>query len=218
MSCVANDQRHPRIAVCPRSLLMAIAIFAMLYALSAQLSYVDAAQQAATATLSGRIVDPNRAVLSGAQITATQKSTGVRRETKTNDEGLYVLTNLPVGDYEVRIQYAAFGTRVLPATLRVGQEETVDTTLYIAAANVHYDVVSDSVSAINTESAVVDGIVSQREIENHPLNGRNFLELALLIPGNSPAPNYDPTKTNTIVISSAGQLGRGGNVTVDGTD
>jgi len=177
------------------------------------------AQQAASATLSGTVKDPNGAVVSGAEVAVMQQATGSKRGTTTNSEGLFVLTNLPADSYEVRIHSTGFSVKTLNITLQVGQNATLNTALSVSSVTAETGViVSDRLAALDTESSVVDGVVSKREIENLPLNGRNFLELALLIPGNSPAPNFDPTKTNSVVISSAGQLGRGGNVTVDGAD
>src|SRR5215475_7043629 len=62
------------------------------------------AQQPATATLSGRIVDPQEAVVAGVRAVVTHQATGVKRETTSNDEGVYVLTNLPPGNYDVRFE------------------------------------------------------------------------------------------------------------------
>jgi hypothetical protein len=197
---------------------MALLIFVTLSILAAGPSSVSG-QQAASATLSGTVKDPNGAVLSGARVSVTQSATGSKRETTTNDEGLFVLTNLPADDYKVTIEATGFTVKTVDVTLQVGQSATFNTMLSLGSVTVDSDMVLyDGLSAIDTESSVVAGVVTKREIENLPLNGRNFLELALLIPGNSPAPNFDPTKTNTVVISSAGQLGRGGNVTVDGAD
>ncbi|MEY2393677.1 MAG: hypothetical protein QOF94_22, partial [Acidobacteriaceae bacterium] len=177
------------------------------------------AQQAATASLTGRVLDPNGAVVSGAQVTAIQTATNLKRETTTNDEGLYVLAGLPPGEYELRIQANGFSTKTSssPILLQVGQSKTVDGTLEVGSLSGSVDLVGE-MPLIDANTSAVDGVISKREVESLPLNGRNFLELALLIPGNSPAPNFDPTKTNTVVISSAGQLGRGGNVTIDGAD
>ena len=177
------------------------------------------AQQSATGTLSGAVRDPNGALVTGAQIMVTQKATGIKRQAVTNDVGFFVITNLNPGVYELKVRAKGFADNVIPSvTLQVGQTYDLDVPL---AVTVQETVTLDHRSnyeLVNTTSAVIDGVIRDAEIENLPLNGRNFLELALLIPGNSPAPNFDPTKTNTVVISSAGQLGRGGNVTVDGAD
>jgi hypothetical protein len=177
------------------------------------------AQQSATATMSGTVRDSNGALVTGAQVTVTQKATAVSRETTTNADGFFVITNLAAGNYEMRVRSRGFAEKVIPSlNLEVGQTFNLDVPVTVT---VQETVTLDdrlNYELVNTSTAVVDGVIRDFEIERLPLNGRNFLELALLIPGNSPAPNFDPTKSNTVVISSAGQLGRGGNVTVDGAD
>jgi hypothetical protein len=177
-------------------------------------------QQAATATLSGTITDPHGALVTGVKITATQTATGVKRDTVTSNEGLYVFSNMEPGDYELRFEAKGFTTKVTktPVTLKVGQTATLNIPLEI---DINESVVVDLElhrRLIDNNDSVINGVIESSEVESLPLNGRNFLELALLVPGNSPAPNFDPTKTNAVVISSAGQLGRGGNVTIDGVD
>ncbi|MDQ3918384.1 MAG: TonB-dependent receptor [Acidobacteriota bacterium] len=179
-----------------------------------------AGQQLAAASLRGVVTDPQGAVVPGASVKVTNTATGATRETTTNSEGLYVLSNLPPGDYELRVEAKGFAAKVSkePIRLQVGQTLTTDVPLEI---NVKESVVIDLIEnppLVDTNTSKVDRVIDEKEIADLPLNGRNFLELALLTPGNAPAPNFDPTKTNTVVISSAGQIGRGGSVTVDGAD
>jgi outer membrane receptor protein involved in Fe transport len=177
------------------------------------------AQSAATAALSGTVLDPNGAVIQGATVTVTQNATGVKRETRTTDEGFFVIPGLAAGEYEVLTQAKGFSNHLITAvTAQVGQNLALNINLQLGTIVDSPGDLYGEAPLVDTTTSVVDGVIDKRTIENLPLNGRNFLELALLIPGNSPAPNFDPTKTNTVVISSAGQLGRGGNVTVDGTD
>ena len=177
-------------------------------------------QQAASATLTGTIKDPNGALVSGARVSATHRDTGTTREVSTNENGDFVITNLATGVYDIKVSATGFEERtVSQIRLQVGQASNLDISLAIGIKEV---VLADDFGAgyelVNTRNGVVDGVIRDLEVQNMPLNGRNFLELALLVPGNTPAPNFDPTKTNTLVISSAGQLGRGGNVTIDGAD
>jgi hypothetical protein len=176
------------------------------------------AQSPATATLRGRVTDPQGAVVGGAQVQLRYTATGGRREAVADNRGAFVLTDLAPGAYVVQVKADAFAQKEYPPiTLQVGQNAEVTLKLEAAALSESVDVAVESLH-IQSVSSVVQGVLASNEIERLPLNGRNFLELSFLVPGNSPAPNFDPTKTNSVVVSSAGQLGRGGNVTIDGAD
>jgi outer membrane receptor protein involved in Fe transport len=177
------------------------------------------AQELGTAVLSGDVSDPQGAVVKGAQVVAKRSSTGATRSTSTNGAGLFVFNALQPGSYEVQVSAPGFADATAAVSLRVGQQLNVPVRLAVGKEKTVVTIEDTaSLTQVDTASSVVDGVVSAHQIDNLPLNGRNFAELSLLIPGNVPAPNFDPTKANTFLVSSAGQLGRGTNTSIDGSD
>ena len=174
--------------------------------------------QTTTATIRGRVHDQQGAPIPSAAVTVTSRGTGGSRTVQTASDGSFVAGSLQPTAVDLTVSARGFATANRTGlVLEVGQSAEIDIALSVAGVQETVDVAA-SVTAVDTTRSVVDAVIASSAIEALPLNGRNFLELALLVPGNAPAPNFDPTKSNTVVISSAGQLGRGGNITIDGAD
>ena len=177
-----------------------------------------ASGQTTTATIHGRVHDQQGAPIPSATVTVTGRGTGLSRAVQTASDGSFVAGSLQPSIVDLSVSARGFATaKRTGLVLEVGQSAEIDIALSVAGVQETVDVAA-SVTAVDTARSVVDAVIASTAIEALPLNGRNFLELALLVPGNAPAPNFDPTKSNTVVISSAGQLGRGGNITIDGAD
>ena len=175
--------------------------------------------QLGTAGISGVVSDTNGAAITNARVVVKNKGTGQTRETITSGEGTYTFQNLPPATYEIRVEAPNFAQAVVETiTLNIGEVPAINITLQPAGAQATVMITPGDVLNVDTNTSQISGVINERTLTNLPLNGRNFLDLAFLIPGNAPAPNYDPTKTTTIEVSSAGQLGRGGNIAVDGAD
>ena len=193
-----------------RSLATVVCLIAYVLPMNAQLP---------TGSIDGISKDPSGRVIQGVHIVITNDLQGSVRENKTNVDGAFTLSNLAPGSYTVVLSAPGFAdVRYSHVQVQPGKATTLDTTFQIATERSTVSVGTNSAQEVNLTQSLLQGQITSGTIESIPLNGRNFLELAFLIPGNRPAPTFDPTKTNTLEISSAGGFGRGGNILVDGAD
>lgn len=177
------------------------------------------AQQLATAGITGKVVDPAGNPVGDVLVTLTNTRQGTVRAFKTESDGVFSFATLEAASYSLSAAGpSGFASWRSSVNLQVGQALNLPVRLVLAGSQTSIHVAAETPQGVDTTSSVVGGVIGSRQIQTLPLNGRNYLELAYLVPGNAPAPNFDPTKENTVVISSAGQAGRGGNVTVDGAD
>jgi hypothetical protein len=204
--------RYRRAHLAPATRILAVVVLSLLSVPTAR------AQDAVTGVVTGRATDASGAALAGARVVAMRTATATIREATTDSAGRYVLASLAPGEYRVSIEAPGFVSKTLDrVVVEVGRRVPVDAVLEVGG-RAEAVTVEERTVPIATGSSLVGGVVSSGVVESLPLNGRNFLELAFLLPGNAPAPNFDPTKSNSLAISSAGQLGRGGNITIDGQD
>jgi hypothetical protein len=167
--------------VTPRTF-TAIAVAACLAAVPAAAVAQETVNQA---SISGRVVDPQRAVVPGAVVTARNTDTNLAAESVTDQAGRFRFPYLRVGPYEITVRLAGFADVTRRLTLTVGSAFEVP--VMLAVAGVTSDVtVTGQVTVLEAARSQIAGTVSQAEVQTVPMNGRNFLDLALLIPGVSP--------------------------------
>ena len=175
--------------------------------------------QASTADLTGTVVDPNGAVVAGANITAKHVGTNIERTTTSSDDGTYKLIGLPTGEYEITAEAATFKkVSITPVRLTVGQSAELRIAMEIGSQDAVVTVTGDSVELIETTKTNVSTTIDQQSIENLPINERSATGFALTIStvGRDNGRPVGPAPTSGLNIG--GQRGRSTLVQVDGAD
>lgn len=168
-------------------------------------------QQAATATIEGIVTDQNNAVVPGAKVTVKNVDTGLTREITTDSSGIYRITALPPGTYQIAASGQGFAeNKYGSVTLTVGQKLNLDLALRV---NVSEAVeITSQAPALETTRTNVSGSVGEQQVRSLPVNGRNFLDFATLTPGVV----RDSTRGGD--LSFGGQRGTFNSVQIDGVD
>ncbi len=194
--------------------------FACLFAL---LSFCakNASGQAVSATLFGRITDASGGSIAKATVAVLNAATGFSRSAQTSDTGEYTIPALPAGEYAVTVVFTSFGKQTKNITLQVGQSAALDFALSPGevAQRVEVDATSELVEPTRTQ---VSTVITERQIVNLPVNGREFISFALLSPsvtiGDTTSGSTDVIVEPVTKLSFAGQNIHYNFIAVDGAD
>jgi hypothetical protein len=179
---------------------------------------LSASASAQSAAIRGRIVDEQQRAVPSATVTLTNRQNGVTRTDESDGEGLYRFEGLLTGTYDISVSRGGFATVRQPATtVQVGAVLYVDVTLRVAGVAETVTVAAGT-ALVQASSPVVGGVVETRRIEELPLNGRQFANLAATLPGVGVAFHRDPTKGTQYSPQVNGGTGRSVNYLVDGGD
>lgn len=173
-----------------------------------------------TGSIVGTVSDPSSAVISGAKVSITNVATGQVIALTTNSSGVFNSGALVPGDYKVQATAEGFASVAVPVTVLVGNTATVNIVLPLGEQKTVIEV-QDFAAQVNTEQAIVQGVLNTQQIENLPLNGRNFLDLAQLEPGVQiqDAGSFGfGFKDGFSSISFGGRFGRTTRIEIDGVD
>jgi outer membrane receptor protein involved in Fe transport len=186
-------------------------ILALFFSLSVVAAAAPARAQSVTGSIEGAIVDDTGAVMPGVTVTVVQPTTGVSRTTTSDDNGLFRLPLLPVGVYDLTADLSGFTSRKLPE-IAVTVGLTVTLRIQMAVSGVVETVnVAGGTPIIETSRTQVSSTITEAAVQNLPVNGRNFIDFALLTPGVT-------RDVRTGDISFAGQRGTLNSLVVDGAD
>src|SRR5262249_39463266 len=177
--------------------------------------------QTITASLQGRVSDRSGAVVAKASVTATNTETGLSRSTTTDAAGEYNIASLPVGNYKVEVKAGTFQPQTRSLPLKVGESATLDFSLVPGQVEQQLTVTTEA-PLIEPTRTSTDTVIEQAQIQNLPVNGRQFIDFALLAPGVTIG---DTTSGSTDVIiepvtklSFAGQNIHYNFIAIDGAD
>lgn len=146
------------------------------------------AQVNATGTFSGQVTDPSGAAVSDAQVKVVDQHTGVAVSKTTGADGFYTVPLLKPGTYSIEVSAPGFAT-MTRKDLVLQIQQIIQQDFKLQVGGVQQEVtVTGAAPLLNTESTEVGNVISQHSTEQLPLNGRNFSQLALLVPGTNPGP------------------------------